>query len=425
MRVLWLCNIMLPVIAERLDKEVNNKEGWLSGTYERLKKADFRMDSGEKIELGICFPVSKEEDGLEVSLDDLQAFGFYEDTVHPENYDTELEKRLFDITEKFKPDLVHCFGTEYPHTLAITKAFPYPEKILIGIQGLCHKCADEYMANLPAEVQRSKSFRDLLKQDSIFEQYKKFVKRGANEIEALKRAQHVAGRTKWDKQSVKEVSLARYHFMNETLRSSFYEGDWDIDTCVPHSIFMSQGDYPLKGLHFVLQALPKVLEKFPDTKLYIAGNNLTKSESLKDKIKISGYGKYLKKLICENNLQDKVQFLGRLSAEEMKDRFLKSNLYICASVLENSPNSLGEAMLLGVPSLASETGGIPSVFEKEQDGLLFEPANVEDLADKIVYLFSNPEKMLGYAKRAKEHAKATHNPDENYQRLLEIYREIV
>lgn len=425
MRVLWLCNIMLPVIAEHLDKEVNNKEGWLSGTYERLKRADFRMDSGEKIELGICFPVSKEEDGLEVSLDDLQAFGFYEDTVHPENYDTELEKRLFDITEKFKPDLVHCFGTEYPHTLAMTKAFPYPEKILIGIQGLCHKCADEYMANLPAEVQRSKSFRDLLKQDSIFEQYKKFVKRGANEIEALKRAQHVAGRTKWDKQSVKEVSLARYHFMNETLRSSFYEGDWDIDTCVPHSIFMSQGDYPLKGLHFVLQALPKVLEKFPDTKLYIAGNNLTKSESLKDKIKISGYGKYLKKLICENNLQDKVQFLGRLSAEEMKDRFLKSNLYICASVLENSPNSLGEAMLLGVPSLASETGGIPSVFEKEQDGLLFEPANVEDLADKIVYLFSNPEKMLGYAKRAKEHAEATHNPDENYQRLLEIYREIV
>lgn len=425
MRVLWLCNIMLPVIAEHLDKEVNNKEGWLSGTYERFKRADFCMDSGEKIELGICFPVSKEEDGLEVSLDDLQAFGFYEDTVHPENYDTELEKRLFDITEKFKPDLVHCFGTEYPHTLAMTKAFPYPEKILIGIQGLCHKCADEYMANLPAEVQRSKSFRDLLKQDSIFEQYKKFVKRGANEIEALKRAQHVAGRTKWDKQSVKEVSLARYHFMNETLRSSFYEGDWDIDTCVPHSIFMSQGDYPLKGLHFVLQALPKVLEKFPDTKLYIAGNNLTKSESLKDKIKISGYGKYLKKLICENNLQDKVQFLGRLSAEEMKDRFLKSNLYICASVLENSPNSLGEAMLLGVPSLASETGGIPSVFEKEQDGLLFEPANVEDLADKIVYLFSNPEKMLGYAKRAKEHAEATHNPDENYQRLLEIYREIV
>ena len=116
--------------------------------------------------------------------------------------------------------------------------------------------------------------------------------------------------------------------MNETLRSSFYEGDWDIDTCVPYSIFMSQGDYPLKGLHFVLQALPKVLEKFPDTKLYIAGNNLTKSESLKDKIKISGYGKYLKILICEYNLQDKVQFLGRLSAEEMKDRFLKSILIL-------------------------------------------------------------------------------------------------
>lgn len=425
MRVLWLCNIMLPVIAEHLGKEVNNKEGWLSGTYERLKKADFRMDSGEKIELGICFPVSKEEGGLEVSLKDLQTFGFYEDTAHPENYDEELEKRLSEITEKFKPDLVHCFGTEYPHTLAMTKAFPYPEKILIGIQGLCHKCAEMYMANLPDKVQQGATFRDLLKQDSIFEQYKKFVKRGANEIEALKRVQHVTGRTKWDKQSVKEISLAQYHFMNETLRGSFYEGEWDINACEQFSIFMSQGDYPLKGLHFVLQALPQVMKKFPDTKLYVAGNNLIKNDSLKDKIKISGYGKYLKELIYENNLQDKVQFLGRLSEGEMKERFLRSNLYICASVLENSPNSLGEAMLLGVPSLASDAGGIPSLFEKEKDGLLFESSNAEDLAEKIVYLFSNPEKMLGYAMQAKEHAKVTHNADENYRRLLEIYREIV
>ena len=265
----------------------------------------------------------------------------------------------------------------------------------------------------------------ILKQDSIFEQYKKFVKRGANEVEALKRTEHVTGRTKWDKQSVKEVSTAKYHFMNETLRNSFYEGNWEMEKCEKHSIFMSQGDYPLKGLHFVLQAMPQIVEKFPDTRLYIAGNNLTKSDSLKDIIKISGYGKYLKKLICKNNLQDKVHFLGRLSAGEMKERFLQSNLYICASVLENSPNSLGEAMLLGVPCIASETGGIPSVFEKDVDGLLFEPGNVEDLAEKIVYLFSGPDKMCEYAVHAKEHAKVTHNPDENYRRLLEIYREIV
>ena len=425
MRVLWLCNIMLPAIAEHLGKEVNNKEGWLSGTYERLKKADFSMVSGERLELGICFPVSKEEDGLEVSVDGLKAYGFYEDTAHPENYDIKLEDRLQQITKKFKPDLVHCFGTEFPHTLAMTKAFPYPDRILVGIQGLCHKCADAYMANLPETVQKSRTFRDLLKQDSISEQYEKFVKRGRHETEALKNVQHVTGRTKWDKESVEAVSKARYHFMNETLRSSFYEGEWDFDKCLPHSIFMSQGDYPLKGLHFVLEAMPLILEEFPDTKLYIAGNNLTKTDSLKEKIKISGYGKYLKKLIEDNHLQDKVCFLGRLSAKEMKDRFMQSNLYICASTLENSPNSLGEAMLLGVPSIAPRTGGVPSVFEEKQDGLLFAPGNVEDLAEKVVYLFSNPDKMQAYAANAKKHAEMTHDADVNYKRLLEIYREIV
>lgn len=425
MRVLWLCNIVLPVIAEHLGKEVNNKEGWLSGTYERLRKADFDIGDGEKLELGICFPVSKEEDGLEISFDNLQAFGFYEDTVHPEKYDEELEKSLGKITEKFKPDLVHCFGTEYSHTLAMTKVFPHPDKILVGIQGLCWKCAKVYMANLPEKVQNSKTFRDLLKQDSIYEQRKKFEKRGKNEIEALKNVCHVTGRTMWDEQSVKEINSVQYHFMNETLRSPFYEGNWDINTCIPHSLFMSQGDYPLKGLHFVLQAMPHILEKFPDAKLYIAGNNLTKVTSLKDKLKLSGYGKYLRKLICKNHLQDKVIFLGKLNAQEMKNRFLQSNLYICASVLENSPNSLGEAMLLGVPAVAPNTGGIPSIFENEKDGLLFEVANVEELSEKIVYLFSNPEKMLQYASSAKIHAKVTHNPDVNYQRLLEIYREII
>ena len=69
MRVLWLCNIMLPVIAEHLGKEVNNKEGWLSGTYDRLKEAGFSIDDTEKLNLGVCFPVSSKPDGNNMEFD--------------------------------------------------------------------------------------------------------------------------------------------------------------------------------------------------------------------------------------------------------------------------------------------------------------------------------------------------------------------
>lgn len=62
--------------------------------------------------------------------------------------------------------------------------------------------------------------------------------------------------------------------MNETLRPEFYEGRWDLNGVEPHSIFISQGDYPLKGFHFVLQAMPKILKEYPDAKLYVAGKSI-------------------------------------------------------------------------------------------------------------------------------------------------------
>ncbi len=435
MRVLWLCNIMLPKIAEYLQKEASNKEGWLSGTYDRLCKANFLLENGERLELGVCFPIGNENEEVEVVVDSVMAYGFCEDTVHPENYDDNLESKLKRIVEKFKPDLVHCFGTEYPHTLAMTKAFPHPEKILIGIQGLCGECAKVYMANLPKKVQKKKTFRDLLKQDSISEQQRKFEKRGKYEKEALQNVWHVTGRTMWDYMMVREIvasefedsneEILQYHFMNETLRNTFYEDEWNIEEVIPYSIFMSQGDYPLKGLHFMLEAMPHILEHFPQTTVWIAGNDITKNQSIMEKIKISGYGKYLRKLINKYGLQDKVHFLGRLSAKQMKEHFLKSALYICPSILENSPNSLGEAMLLGMPSVAANTGGIPTIFSDKKDGLMFEKGNVEALAKSVIEMFSDKKKMEQYGKTARKHAMDTHNPDKNYQRLLEIYQEIV
>lgn len=111
-----------------------------------------------------------------------------------------------------------------------------------------------------------------------------------------------------------------------------------------HIAFLSQGDYPLKGFHYLLQAMPAVLERFPDAHIYVAGNNILRSNTGKDKLKLSGYGKYLKKLIKDNQLKDKVTMLGMLDEDGMKEQFLKSHVFVCPSAMENSPNSLGEAM---------------------------------------------------------------------------------
>lgn len=425
MRVLWLCNIMLPAIAESLGLPYSNREGWLTGIYERMGKDDRRQ-----VELGICFPVESLDGKLKElngrwMLGNTACYAFQETLNSPEKYDASMERRFSEILKDFNPDIVHIFGTEFPHTLAMTRASGRPERILIGIQGLCFACAEAYMADLPEYVQKRRTFRDIIKRDGIRQQQEKFRLRGEHEKEALKNAGNITGRTGFDREETKKINgNAKYYHMNETMRFNFYNGKWKQEKCVPHSIFLSQGDYPLKGFHYVLLAMPRILSEYPDAVVYVAGNSIIDDRSMKDRIKISSYGKYLRKLIREYGLGDKVKILGKLSAEEMKQQFLKSSVFVCPSSLENSPNSMGEAMLLGVPAVAARTGGIPSMLEDEAEGLLYDAGNVDKLGDAVLRVWMDPEETLKRAEAARRRAYKTHNGDANYERLLEIYKEI-
>ena len=425
MRVLWVCNIMPPMIGQYLGKECSVKEGWISGILMRLAKEK------EEVKLAISYPVADvlEETKAEVVIENskkITCYGFVEDMVHPENYGGEgLEKRLGEIIRDFQPEILHIFGTEYGHALAAVRAFKNPLKTLVGLQGVISECAREYMADLPTEIQTKVSFRDWLKKDSLKQQQEKFFLRGEREKEILKLCGNVTGRTAFDKEAAKKMNPdARYFFMNETMRGEFYEGRWNYGTCVKHRIFFSQADYPLKGFHYLLQALEYIKEKYPDVTVAVAGNSLVSFKTLKDKIKISAYGKYLRKFVKDLNMKDKITFLGKLSAEEMKQQYLKCHTFVCASSLENSPNYMGEAMLLGTPVVASYAGGIPSMLEHEKEGLLFEKGNAKALAEAVLRTWESYPTVMTITENARIRARMTHNGDENYKRLMEIYENI-
>lgn len=428
MRVLWLCNIMPPIVAEKLQIEGSVKEGWITGILNRFIKEG--KDSN--ISLGIAFPVNETLSRFhEVYVCNgllIDCFGFYENMDTPEQYQPGIESRFEEIINEFKPDMVHIFGTEYPHALAMAKVYPNPEKILVGIQGVISRCAEEYLADLPAYVSKRKTFRDLLKKDSILQQQEKFRRRGEFEKRTLRIAGNVTGRTDFDKEFCKKVNEdVIYHPMNETLRPCFYEGAWKAEACKKHQIFFSQADYPLKGFHYLLQAMPKIMEKYPDTKIVVAGNDIIHKQGLLGWLKISSYGKYLKALVNKYGLQSKVCFLGKLSAEEMKQQYLECHTFVCASSLENSPNSVGEAMLLGTPVVAACVGGIPSMITDRKEGLLYKGGDVEALADAILTLWDQetvlplPDRL---SKAAVMHARKTHNPELNFACLKKIYENI-
>lgn len=457
MKVLWLCNFMLPAVAEKLGQKGTNKEGWISGMAEVI----LRRQESNDVSLGIAFPVPAHMDGLREELEiygnRLRCFGFYEDTAHPEQYQEALEERLAGILKEFGPDVVHCYGTEYPHTLAMCRVCPDKKKLLISIQGLCSVYANTYFADLPEREIGRVTFRDWLKKDSLVRQKEKYVSRGEMEIAALKLAGNVAGRTDWDRfYAGLWNSQAKYHLLNETLRSCFYEGSWQAEQAKAHRIFLSQGNYPIKGLHYMLLALPRIRERFLDVEVAVAGDSIIRYETWKDKIRISAYGRYLRRLIKKYDLEKQVIFLGPLTGEQMKEQYLKSGLFVCPSTIENSPNSLGEAMLLGMPCVSADVGGVSSIFTDGVDGVLYpgfrNPENLFDvqylqerkhmegecgsgqlttleknaaaLAEAVIALWEKPQEIPKYCENAKEHARRTHDREQNYRRMLEIYEDI-
>lgn len=420
MRVLWLCNKCIPVVAKHLDMNIGNKEGWLSALSEKLI-----FDNESNITLGVCFPWDESHADFKGDYE-VTAYAFYEDRVNFHLYDEALEERFKNILDDFKPDVIHIFGTEYSHTLAMCKAAPNPSKILIGIQGLISVYARHYFDALPEEIISKKTLRDILKKDGIKEQFDKYTIRGEHEIEALRITGNVTGRTDWDRENVSEINPnAKYYFMNETLRSNFYEGEWNYDLCEKHSIFVSQGDYPIKGLHVALKALAIIKKKYPDVKMYVAGNKINGEDSIKKKILIGEYGKYINELINKHNLNDNVVFTGSLDAKAMKERYLESNVFLLPSIMENSPNSLGEAMLLKMPIVTSDCGGVRNLLN-DDEGYIFPSCDEEKLSEAVIKVFDekDSEALLKMCDKASTHAKNTHDAAKNLERLKEIYSEI-
>ena len=133
-KILWICNIMLPAIGRELNMPYSNREGWLSGIFERVQREE------APFMLGVCFPA---EPGAvrKFLMGSVSCYPFAENLNTPEIYDAGMEEVFREIFRDFQPDMIHIFGTEFPHALAAARAFGKPERTLIGIQGLCGEIA--------------------------------------------------------------------------------------------------------------------------------------------------------------------------------------------------------------------------------------------------------------------------------------------
>lgn len=419
--ILWLVSVTLPGAAKALGLAGAIGGGWVEGQLSAVK---------DKARITVCTvngaakaPLYAEADGVRYA-------------VLPRGTPDAFAALL----ERVKPDLVHLWGSEYPPAPTLL-AQCAPERVLLSVQGLMGPCAEHLLDGVPAEYRGSCAVQRLIDRVApgglLDKQQAFFCAQAKREKALLAGLRHVSGRTAWDRQELARLAPnARYYHCGETLRAAFYAAP-DEEAALQNGgnrpdkdgpvLLLSQGNLPLKGLHRLIEALPAVRNAYPHARLRVAGwPPLEKGPLLRPVIRwMFPYQRYCAELAARLGVADMIRYTGPLNAGAMRRQYLAADVFLLCSSIENSPNSLGEAMLLGRPCVASRVGGVPSLLEDGREGLLYPPEDPAALANAILALLGDPVRAAALGEAARARALKNHDPAQNARDLSGIYRQIL
>ena len=347
----------------------HNGGGWIFSLAKALISAD--------VELGIAFEGSGEW-GCEkngITYYPVQIFNSFANKLKRKfNFRTE-EHLMLPLMQQavndFKPDVIHIWGSEsvfgkiVPHTSV---------PCVIHLQGFLPAYSN---AKFPPGVNRFDYFCYLLwhpvRLYRFFWYDFVFRKRAEREAEIVAVCQNFFGRTQWDNDIVKLYNpKAEYFHCGELLRSEFYQiaGKWK---------------YRDNGVVTIVSVLSTPTYKGHDLILKTA-EMLKKHTSLKFKWKVFGGAdfSFWKKKLKLSAADLGVISAGTVSAQQLCEELLNASVFVHPSYIDNSPNSVGEAQLVGVPVVAAATGGVPSLVENGKTGFLVPANDPISMAKRIV-----------------------------------------
>lgn len=411
MKVLWLVSITLAPAARALGLPAPVGGGWLDGMLRELAGRERLVIASVNAAAG---PAPRR-------VETPQAVFW----VLPRGEQADFA----DLLAREQPDLVQIWGTEYPAASALLAAAG-PARTLVTIQGLMGPCAEHLLDGVPAAYCRSTPAQRLVDRvvpgDLLDKKQAFFTAQAGREAALLARAAHVSGRTPWDRAQLARLApRAAYYPCGEILRPGFYTARWPGPPERP-VLFLPQGNYPLKGLHRLLAALPPVLARHPDLTLRVAGwPPLDKGPLLRPVIRwMFPYQRYLEALAGELGVARALRYTGPLDEAGMLRELQGASVFLLCSSIENSPNSLGEAMLLGMPCVAAAVGGVPGMAEAGREAVLYPPADTAALSAALLELLEDPARAAALGRAARARALADHDPERNRRALQAIYHTI-
>ncbi len=192
----------------------------------------------------------------------------------------------------------------------------------------------------------------------------------------------------------------------------------DVDTFKPDKnmkiienriVTTASADIPLKGLRYLIDALPKVLEDFPKTHLIVIGKSPNESK--------------IRKLIEDLDLNEKVIFKSNLSEEEIVDIYHTSQIAVIPSLYEGFGFGAGEAMACGTPLISTDSGGLKDVIG--DSAVRIQSGSVKDIEKEINNLFNDDERRRELSLKGRKRMEDLFDWKISASKYVKVFEEII
>lgn len=334
------------------------------------------------------------------------------------NYKKNLLVDYLRVINDVKPDIIHIHGSENTfHSILDYVDIP----VVLSVQGNLTVYAQKYLSGFHGKYLNFKREKCTIKSIILGRKSYKdgwdFLRRmSIIEQKNLLQLKYVMGRTDWDYRITRILAPGSTYFVcNEALRDSFYSHVWhnpyQSGKLVIHT---TNGDNYYKGFETLCQALHLLNVLGVDVEWRVAGV----SED-------SAINRITKKYLKQNYPKKGLRLMGSLDENGLVDSLMSSHLYVMPSHIENSPNNLCEAMILGMPCIATQAGGTASILKDKEEGFIIQDGDPWAMAGAIIEMINNPEQAIVLGQNARNRALQRHNRDTIVKTLLAIYEEII
>jgi glycosyltransferase involved in cell wall biosynthesis len=330
------------------------------------------------------------------------------------DYERNLVPACIRIVEKYSPDLIHVFGNEWPFGL-VAQYTNIP--VVIHIQGAIVPYND---ASYPPGYNGYTLYKsrrwNIIKGIKQYNARQKWLSRMRMEYRIWRAVDNYMGRTEWDRSVANVLHPGNhYYHVEEALRSSFIDGNksWTYSQRrMLRLITIGCSSYQ-KGMDMLLKTAYCLKRMGIEFEWKVAGC------MSKEMLNVIEYTEGI--TFRDNN----VEILGYTQPDELSDLLCSASLYVHTAYIENSPNSVCESQCLGVPLVSTYVGGIATLVRNGIDGVLVPANDPYQMANTIVELAADKDKLEMMSANTMSFARKRHNKLNILNQLLACYKSIL